>query len=143
MANLTNANLGGTNLVGTDFRGTNFGGANLIGADLRGSNLRRSILTGADLLGADLLGADLRGADLLDTDFADARLPEGCNFYSDLPQHWITIIHDVAHIGCHVMSLSGWLSRGQEIGEDYGYTDEEIDLYMEILRRAHESRRTK
>jgi hypothetical protein len=69
-------------------------------------------------------------------------LPQDCNFYWDLPKHEIIIIHDVAHIGCHSLTLTEWLERGAEIGEKNDYTPDQIATYMEILRREHERERT-
>jgi hypothetical protein len=117
--------------------------ATLSGADLRGTDLRGVNLSLADLNGADLRGAKLCDTKLFNVSLRNAKLPQGCKYYWDLPKHDITIIHDVAHIGCRSMPLSEWFELGPEIGEDYGYTPEQIDLYMEILRKEHERERTK
>jgi hypothetical protein len=164
-ADLRKANLGGADLTkadlsGADLRGANLGGAKLIwavlsGADLSGACLYKANLGGADLrnarlsyanlswaylYGADLRGADLSGANLAGIDLHEAKLPKNMRYYTDLPEHWVTIIDDVASIGCYQMSLSEWLERGVIIGRAHYYTDDEIDLYMEILRREHEIR---
>jgi hypothetical protein len=164
-ADLRGADLGGADLTkadlsGADLRGANFGRAKLIwavlsgadlsgaclykanlgGADLRNADLRGANLSGAYLYGADLRGADLSGADLAGIDLHEAKLPKNMRYYTDLPEHLITIIDDVASIGCYQMPLSEWLERGVVIGRAHFYTDEEIGLYMEILRKEHEIR---
>jgi uncharacterized protein YjbI with pentapeptide repeats len=160
---LTRANLSGANLCGADLSYAILSGANLVDAKLRrailscaclyeanlaGADLRNARLSYADLQWAYLYGADLReanlsGADLRGIDLHEAKLPKNMRYYTDLPEHWVTIIDDVASIGCYQMPLSEWLERGVVIGRDHYYTDDEIDLYMEILRREHERERTK
>jgi hypothetical protein len=114
--------------------------ANLVGSDLFNANLSGADLYEANLRGADLRGADLTDAVLTDADLTDAKLPQGCKYYCDLPKHNIIVIHDVAHIGCHSLTLTDWLERGPDIGRQRGYTEEQIDLYMEILSKEHEIR---
>jgi hypothetical protein len=36
------------------------------------------------------------------------------------------------------MPLSEWLERGVVIGRAHYYTDDEIEVYMEIIRKEHE-----
>jgi hypothetical protein len=156
-ANLSLADLSGTGLTRTgltradltraDLSGANLKGAYLIVANLSGASLYVANLTGADLFNAnltraDLFNANLEDVDLHNTDLKDAKLPQGCKYYADLPEHNIIIIHDVAHIGCHSLPIAEWLERGPEIGEKSGYTPDQIDVYMEILRREHEAKRT-
>jgi hypothetical protein len=132
-ANLSEADLKGTVLTGTDLWNVNFTKANLTKANLAGADLRMSNLTGANLTGADLSDTDLDGA----------KLPKGCKYYNTLPRHNIAVIYNVAYIGCRSLSLTDWLVYGPEIGSEENYADEQIDLYMEILRREHERERTK
>jgi hypothetical protein len=156
-ANLSGADLRGANLIGTelseaDLQGADLRGAILRGADLRWADLRGAILRGADLRRANLSRADLNGVNLSETKIVNtyfcganlhgAKLPRGCAFYADLPRHNIIILHDIAYIDCHSLPLTEWLKRGPKIGKRHGYTEDEIDVYMEILRREHESRRT-
>jgi uncharacterized protein YjbI with pentapeptide repeats len=137
IANLQVANLRKANLSETDLRGTDLRGANLCKADLSLADLSGADLEGTNLDGTTFVGTDLRGAD-----FTNAKLPQGCAFYNDLPRHNITVIHGVAYIGCYLRSLSEWLEQGAEIGSANDYTPEQIAIYIEILRREHEERRT-
>jgi hypothetical protein len=134
---LKEALLSKTKLHGAKLHGARLTGADLTGADLSGANLCGAYLDDANLSGADLGGVYLGGAYLYNT-----KLPDGCEFYDNLPRHNIIVIHDVAHIGCHSLPLSEWIERGPEIGDKNGYTEDEIEVYMEILRKEHEARRT-
>jgi hypothetical protein len=136
--NLSQADLSGVNLQSANLNGATFIGANLRGADLRGANL-----IAADLRWANLNGARLRWANLFRVNLYGAKLPQSCRYYDDTPKHDIIIIHDVAHIGCSSMQLVEWLQHGAKIGKTDGYSEEEIDFCMEILRREHERERTK
>jgi hypothetical protein len=142
-ANLYGKNLSQADLSGENLQSANLNWATLIGADLRYADLRGANLTAADLYGADLTGARLRWANLFRVRLYGAKLPQGCRYYDDTPKHDIIIIHDVAHIGCHSLPIAKWLERGPEIGDKNGYTPDQIDFCMEILRREHERERTK
>lgn len=142
-SDLTGATLIGADLSGADLGCSNLSHANLHGANLSGANLIGTITRWVNLTGADLSGANLIGASLRFTNLSGAKLPQGCKYHVDLPKHDILIIHDVAHIGCRSMPLTEWLKHGPEIGRPRGYTEDQIDLYMEILRREHEARRAK
>jgi hypothetical protein len=130
-------------LHNVDLSRANLTGADLRGADLRGANLRHADLSLASLSGADLEGTDLEGATFVGVNLTDAKLPQGCKYYTDLPEHDIIIIHDVAYIGCCLMPLAEWLRQGPGIGKAYGYTPEQIEIYMEILEEEHGSKRSK
>jgi hypothetical protein len=134
-ASLHKANLRYANLSYTDLRKAALSDSDLIGAYLVGADLSYSDLSGADLRGVDLSDTYLRGADLRVAKLHNAELPYGCKYYWGLPKHEITIIHDVAHIGCRSMPLEEWCKRGPEIGEESGYTPEQIAIYMEILKK--------
>jgi hypothetical protein len=140
---LSGAYLCGANFQEADLRKTDLSWANLCGADLGLVDLNGATLHGAILRGAYLGGVELRGVELKGADLRGAELPQGCTFYYDLPRHNIMIVHDVAHIGCHSRQMTDWLERGQWIGIINGYTEDEIRVYMEILRREHEARRAK
>jgi hypothetical protein len=140
---LAEADLSGADLRGATLFGADLSKANLTGANLRKANLGRACLKGALISEANLSGANLIGASLRFTNLSGAKLPQGCKYHVDLPKHDILIIHDVAHIGCRSMPLTEWLKHGPEIGRPRGYTEDQIDLYMEILRREHEARRAK
>jgi hypothetical protein len=151
-ADLRGANLNGTNLSEADLQGADLRGAILNGTDLRWAGLKDADLRRAELRRANLSRADLNGVNLSETKIVNtyfcganlhgAKLPQGCAFYADLPRHNIIILHDIAYIDCHSLPLTEWLKRGPKIGKRHGYTADQIDLYMEILRRAHEARRT-
>jgi hypothetical protein len=141
-ADLTGADLIGANLSGANLAKADFYKADLTRADLSVANLSGANFSWANLFGADLTGTDLTGARLRWIDLRRAILPQGCKYYSDLPKHNIIVIHDFAHIGCYSRQLTDWLVYGPKIGRARGYSEKEIDLYMEILRRAHEARGT-
>jgi hypothetical protein len=131
-----------------DLRGAAFHGAALRSAfvreaDLTGADLSYADLRGANLSGADLRGANICGAKVFGVRLHGTKLPQKCKYYCNLPRHNIVIIHDIIHIGCFSMQLSEWLLCGRDIGKARGYTPEQIEVYMEILRREHERKRTK
>jgi uncharacterized protein YjbI with pentapeptide repeats len=141
-ADLTGADLTGANLSEADLKGTVLTGTDLWNVNFTKANLTKANLAGADLRMSNLTGANLTGADLSDTDLDGAKLPKGCKFYNTLPRHNIAVIYNVAYIGCRSLSLTDWLVYGPEIGSEENYADEQIDLYMEIIRKEHEARRT-
>jgi hypothetical protein len=90
-------------------------------ADLRGANLR-----GANLRWADLRGADLRGANLL---WADLRWALGNFAIGYFGKHYAVAAGGYISIGCIRKTYIEWLERYEAIGQENGYTPEEIGRY--------------
>jgi len=115
-ADLRRADLRGADLRRADLRGANLRGADLRGADLWGANLREADLRGANLWGADLWGADLWGAA---GDFA---------VFSGGRHQAIATAYNIS-IGCEFRTHEEWRENYKAIGEENGYTPDEIERY--------------
>ena len=110
--NKTNdADLRGADLRRADLRGANLRGADLRGADLWGANLREADLRGANLWGADLWGAA--------GDFA---------VFSGGRHQAIATAYNIS-IGCEFRTHEEWRENYKAIGEENGYTPDEIERY--------------
>jgi hypothetical protein len=145
-ANLYGANLYGANLTRANLYGANLDGANLDGANLYGANLTRANLYGANLDGANLTRANLYGANLDGANLYGANL-DGANLTAETKidrvaivligsRHVITAYADRVRIGCHERSYESWLKIYRKVGEEEGYTPEQIDEYGDLIRRA-------
>ena len=137
-ANLEGANLEGANLIRADLVRADLVRVNLEGADLRGADLRDADLYGAnlrdaDLKGADLEGANLNGANLRDADLRGAELDNPIMFFT-YNKHTLQMIGNYIRIGCTVMTDKEWIEKGEEIGNEQGYTKEEIDKYLNFIK---------
>ena len=137
-ANLEYANLEYANLECADLWGADLWGANLRGANLRGANLEYANLECADLWGADLWGANLEGANLEGGKLRWANL----RGTTGLPWHcyggsahsgWMPSPDEIM-IGCERHTITYWLENGVAIGEEYGYTPEQIEEYGAWIR---------
>jgi hypothetical protein len=106
-------------------------GANLYGANLDGANLTRANLYGANLDGANLYGANLDGANLT----AETKIDRVAIVLIG-SRHVITAYADRVRIGCHERSYESWLKIYRKVGEEEGYTPEQIDEYGDLIRRA-------
>ena len=123
------ANLKGAYLKGADLKGADLERANLYGADLRGAYLRGADLKGADLKGANLYGADLEGADLYNTSIVSFQLGKHFGYYHE----------NYLKIGCIGHSLEYWLENIESIGQENGYTKEEIKAYFSMIKLIKEN----
>ena len=123
------ANLKGAYLKGADLKGADLERANLYGADLRGAYLREADLKGADLKGANLYGADLEGADLYNTSIVSFQLGKHFGYYHE----------NYLKIGCIGHSLEYWLENIESIGQENGYTKEEIKAYFSMIKLIKEN----
>jgi uncharacterized protein YjbI with pentapeptide repeats len=134
-------------LRGADLRGANLRGADLSYADLRDADLSYADLSGADLRGADLSGADLSEATLSDADLSEATLSDadlrGANLIGVVGKniikfnggmHLLIYVDGFIRIGCQYHTLDHWLKHGRQIGEDAGYTDLQIEVYMNFIK---------
>jgi uncharacterized protein YjbI with pentapeptide repeats len=133
-ADLREANLREADLRGADLREADLHWANLRGADLRGADLR-----GADLRGADLRGADLREADLHWADLREANLTfcKGILSFTFEKHLLIYYKHNNSHrikAGCHDYPIEHWLEHGESIGQKQGYTKDQIDMHMAVIK---------
>ena len=161
-ANLGDANLSGANLKGANLSGAYLISAYLEGANLRGANLYRAYLIsayleGANLKGANLSGANLKGASLESANLKEANLAfanlEGVNLESadlksaDLDgikgkqiltfsagKHFAYACDGNIKIGCKTMTISEWLDTYEQLGEQEGYTKQQIHLYGNFIK---------
>jgi hypothetical protein len=145
-ANLEGANLRGANLREANLRGANLRGANLDGANLRWANLREANLEEANLEEANLEGANLEGANLREANLDGANL-RGANlmgadlydvkgkliFTFQINKHFAYYCDGVLKIGCVSESIDRWKARAQEIGEEEGYTENDVKNYLAII----------
>lgn len=122
------------NLRYADLSGAYLAGANLCRADLREASLCGANLNGACLSGADLSGADLYvtcadnvvGVDLLVLGGGRHRIV--CHGRG--PEASV-------QIGCQKRPLSYWLEQGRSIGEEYGYSENDMRSYGILLRALY------
>lgn len=138
-ANLRYADLSGTDLRGADLRYADLSGAYLAGANLCRADLREASLCGANLNGACLSGADLSGADLYVT-CADNVVGVDLLVLGG-GRHRI-VCHGrgpeaSVQIGCQKRPLSYWLEQGRSIGEEYGYSENDMRSYGILLRALY------
>ncbi len=94
-------------------------GANLTNANLRGANLYRAYLTDANLSGANL--DDIKGKQIL-TFSAGKHFAYACD--------------GNIKIGCETMTISEWLDTYEQIGEQEGYTKQQIKDYGAFIKLA-------
>ena len=128
-AYLEGAYLRGAYLRGAYLRGAYLEGAYLEGAYLEGANLRGAYLEGAYLGGAYLEGANLRGAYL-----------EGAKNITfpilniQGTQHHLFYMSGKISIGCENHTIDKWIKDYKTIGEEHGYTDEQIKEYFGYIK---------
>ena len=94
-----------------------------------GANLKGAYLKGADLKGANLYGADLEGADLYNTSIVSFQLGKHFGYYHE----------NYLKIGCIGHSLEYWLENIESIGQENGYTKEEIKAYFSMIKLIKEN----
>lgn len=116
-------------------------GADLSGVDLRWIDLRNINLSGANLRGANVSGADLRGAVLKDVLWTNAvigntRFSEPVYIVS-LSRHQCVFTQLSVSIGCYTMSWVDWASSILSMGEHEGYSESEIEEYVEMFMYMH------
>jgi len=138
-AYLQGANLQGAFLQGADLRMANLQEANLQeadlqGADLRMADLRMANLRRADLQGANLQGANLQGAYLQGAYLQGAYLQYTCIISGTLGHHFYFCNGDHLRIGCEDMTLDQWLVDFKRVGEEAGYTKQQIHDYGCLIR---------
>ena len=121
-------------LVGADLQGANLRGADLREADLEGAHLQEANLQGAYLLKAYLLGADLYRADLQGAYLQGAYLQYTCIISGTLGHHFYFCNGDHLRIGCEDMTLDQWLVDFKRVGEEAGYTKQQIHDYGCLIR---------
>lgn len=106
-------------------------------------NLRLADLRWADLRGANLRDANLRGANLRWADLRGADLPWHC-FGGSKHSGWMPTPDEIM-IGCERHTITHWLKNGVAIGEEHGYTPEQIEDYgawiRSVAERAPEARK--
>ena len=129
-ADLTEADLTGADLTGANLTEANLTEANLRGADLIGANLRYANLIGAHLRYANLIGVNLRYAYLSDTEVYTLSLGKHFVF-----AHFGNQYDEGSYvkIGCEGHSLKYWLENYEDFGEQYKYTNKEIEIYEMML----------
>jgi len=155
-ANLARANLAGVDLVEADLSGADLSRANLEKADLTyanltGANLCAANLTGANLCAANLMGANLTGANLTGADLEEANLTEAnltkaelkgadlCSvkgkliFAFQINKHFAYYCDEILKIGCVSASIYTWKALAHEIGEEEGYTENDVKNYLTII----------
>jgi len=133
-AYLNGANLNGADLSGADLNGANLNEADLSGADLSGAYLNGANLNEADLSGADLNGANLNGADLSG---ADLNFITGKTIYTLASTKHVAFYikeNNLVVIGCQSHSIEFWTDNGVKIGLDNGYSNSEIELYLNWIK---------
>ena len=106
---------------------------NLSGADLSGANLSGANLRGADLSGADLRRADLRGANLGWANLSGANGPFTTGSFG---RHHAIAAGGYVVVGCERHTYDDWLERYKDIGEENGYSAEEIADYGAWIKLA-------
>ena len=111
-------------------------GANLSYANLSGANLYRANLSEANLSDVNLSGANLSGANLYKANLAEADL-SGANLagyvYIKGSSHGLQYLNGFLRIGCHFYSLEYWAIMYYVIGEEEGYTAEQIKEYKNYI----------
>ena len=145
--NLAGAYLAGVYLAGVDLEGVYLAGVDLEGAYLIGANLGGANLEGATLVGAYLEGAYLAGAYLAGANLAGAYLI-GANLagaYGITPRvlqilgtRHALIVRDYGRIsiGCHTRTVEEWEATYKLVGEDEGYSAEQVAEYGEHIASA-------
>ena len=133
-SDLRDADLYDANLTRANLTRANLSGANLSGADLREADLDDANLADADLAGANLAGADFTDANLTCANIA------ACIFQAG--KHHAVFAGGWGAVGCERHTYQEWLDNGIQIGKKNGYTDAEIELYMQLIRIGVEWLRT-
>jgi hypothetical protein len=144
-----------------DLSGIDFSGANLSSCFMPRVNLRRSNLSGASLYNscmdnsdfayANLTGADLRYSGLRGSIFFKSILKEinlSCSFLSgailesvkgkdilsfSFNKHHTYYYDGELQIGCITNRLDWWLRNYKEVGDNNGYSEQEISMYHEFM----------
>jgi hypothetical protein len=141
-ANLSGANLRWANLIGANLRGANLSEANLSEANLSWANIIQANLRGANLSDANLReaslsGANLSGANIWRANLSGANLSRTHGVYSmQLSKHPIVVWFDhesnthMVKVGCMEFSIENWLKHSESIGVSEGYSQSQIQLYL-------------
>ena len=116
-------------LVGADLQR-----ADLLGAYLQGANLQGAFLQGADLRMANLQEANLQGTELQRAYLQGAYLQYTCIISGTLGHHFYFCNGDHLRIGCEDMTLDQWLVDFKRVGEEAGYTKQQIHDYGCLIR---------
>jgi len=109
-------------------------GANLLGADLREADLQGAYLREAYLREAYLREANLQGANLQGAYLQGAYLQYTCIISGTLGHHFYFCNGDHLRIGCEDMTLDQWLVDFKRVGEEAGYTKQQIHDYGCLIR---------
>ena len=135
-ASLSYADLRNVDLNNADLSNVDLSNASLIYADLNNADLRHVDLIYASLIYADLSNADLSNVDLHHADLSNANLS-----HANLSR-LITIIgsaHNLQYynnqlkIGRYEYPLAYWLIMYDTIGQEEGYTEEQIKEYKSYI----------
>jgi hypothetical protein len=113
-----------------DLSGANLSSADLSGADLYGANLSGADLSGADLYGANLSGADLSGADLYGANLSGAK--GVIRISGSLYEVFAT--SKAVWVGCVQFDYIKWQETYIQIGQEHGFTKEQIKEYRMYLQ---------
>mgnify|MGYP001558754784 FL=1 len=142
-ADLSGFNLAKVSLVESNLREAKLTGANLSFADLKGANLSLADLSDANLKGANLneanlfctglTGANLTGANLNEANLTGMRGKTIVSFNS--ARHFGYCCDGFIRIGCKTMTVQKWIDQGAAIGFENDFSTEEIETYMDWIRR--------
>ena len=132
-ANLHSANLHSANLYSANLHSADLYSANLHSADLRWANLHSATLHSANLTLADLYSANLHSTNLSSADLRWAR-----GVFTFLGEKNLLIYYKHSNkykiqVGCINETLEYMQKNFKAIGKGNGYTEDEIDLYGNII----------
>lgn len=128
-ANLAYVNLDGARLIGADFSHADLSYSTLVSADLRYANLRMSNLTEANLTWANMHGVDMFGSNCLSA-IGDFLRLKGTR------DALIAIDSETVLVGCESHSIRWWLANYRAVGEEFDYSQEQIEEYRLHLEHA-------